>query len=52
MEACSHRALATRKDSDVDDLLVGLVTADCAARAVLLDYGITEVRLLPLTARH
>jgi hypothetical protein len=51
VEACSHRALETRKPPDVEDLLIGLSIADCAAGVVLREHGISEDRLIGLIGR-
>jgi hypothetical protein len=51
VEACSRRALETRKRSDVEDLLIGLSIADCAAGVVLREHGISEDRLIGLIGR-
>jgi hypothetical protein len=45
VEACSNRALIEGKGPDVDDLLLGMASAQCKARQVLNANGIDENRV-------
>lgn len=46
IEATTHLSLVKKVDPGVDDLLIGIATADCRARDVLNAHGITAERLL------
>jgi hypothetical protein len=41
IEATMQRSLARQENASIEDLLVGLVTADCEARRLLKAHGIT-----------
>ena len=46
IEATSRRALSKKADAELEDLLIGLATADCRARRVLVEHGITAEALV------
>lgn len=46
IEATSRRALSKEADAGVEDLLIGLANADCQARRVLNEHGITAEALV------
>lgn len=45
IKATTQRALTRQADADIEDLLIGLATADCEARQLLNQHGITAQSL-------